>query len=230
MCAPAGAAVSTKWTALATMGVVGLDSLRQLLAAAHAALDSASRPPASPPLPPPEGLLEDLLAGEGEARRGRAEEEGMEAGDAVARMLERSDAAHGPSAAAPPPGGRAFPAAVDGGAAGGGGAGGTGGGDGDARRRTSAALAPVAMEAMARLVWLLLLPATIYLGSMALHLKLLPFAGRGDNFHPKPFRCRLGLAPRRGPRAAVSLPRPSRVRGLTRTGWRHAVTPTRAPC
>mmetsp|Transcript_36607 Transcript_36607/g.108811 ORF Transcript_36607/g.108811 Transcript_36607/m.108811 type:complete len:298 (+) Transcript_36607:31-924(+) len=112
-------------------------------------------------------------------------------------MLERSDAAHGPSAAAPPPGGRAFPAAVDGGAAGGGGAGGTGGGDGDARRRTSAALAPVAMEAMARLVWLLLLPATIYLGSMALHLKLLPFAGRGDNFHPKP--CRLGLAPRRDP-------------------------------
>mmetsp|Transcript_27266 Transcript_27266/g.81193 ORF Transcript_27266/g.81193 Transcript_27266/m.81193 type:complete len:352 (+) Transcript_27266:1-1056(+) len=55
------------------------------------------------------------------------------------------------------------------------------------------------MEAMARLVWLLLLPATIYLGSMALHLKLLPFAGRGDSFHPKPFRCRLGLAPRRDP-------------------------------
>ena len=38
------AAVSTKWTALATMGIVGLESIRSLLATVHACLLARESP------------------------------------------------------------------------------------------------------------------------------------------------------------------------------------------
>ena len=65
------------------------------------------------------------------------------------------------------------------------------------------AMQPVASEFVARFVWLLLLPAAVYLTCMALHIKLLPYVGRGDNFHDRPFRCRLLLLPRAAAGAAA---------------------------
>ena len=213
-----GAAVSTKWTALANMGVVGLDSVRALLWALHAAvlapaspyrlgtLDKAlntaltgsvrrlppspSPPPLPPSLPPPTTLSpprdgDAELGGDGgklgqsKASSGPRDEhsadvragacDGAHARDgACARCSRLCDAAHARML-------RALPARA---------------------RPLALALGPVASEFCARFFWLLALPAAIYVACMAVHIKLLPHTGRGDNFHDARFRCRLQLAPR----------------------------------
>ena len=55
------------------------------------------------------------------------------------------------------------------------------------------ALRPCALNFASRLVWLLVLPASIYIACSVLHLRLLRFTGSGDAFHTPDFRCRLAL-------------------------------------
>lgn len=109
-----GAAVSIKWTALATMAAVGLESARCLLSALCLAIESAS-----------------------------------------ARV-------HGNRARHLGAGGR---------------------------------IRAVLLETVARLLWLLVLPAIVYLLCFVIHLRYLPFTGAGDRFHDVNFRCRLRFPP-----------------------------------
>ena len=93
-----------------------------------------------------------------------------------------------------------------------------------ARREGSRrAMRPWVASFAARFMWLLALPAAIYVMSFVAHVKLLPLTGAGDKFHGASFRCRLAFPPRRaeGLRARLDGMAASR-------GWAAAAAGTRA--
>jgi hypothetical protein len=202
-----GAAVSTKWTALANMGVVGLDSIHSLLKTMHASVHRLHdwSPPSSPPpltSPPqqrvatnsptatndPNMATNDLEAHSPEAIRGRRSPELIRDGSGLVAVAWANGRGGGCSRVPEVLHRRVLQATPP---------------------RLGAlmvALQPVASEFGARFVWLLLLPAAVYLTCMALHIKLLPYVGRGDNFHDRHFRCRLLLLPRAGAGTAAETP------------------------